>query len=273
MGVERVEIGPCVLYRGDALEVSDDLPDLCADACVMDPPYCAGAISEAQRTRSEGQGLRSENLRRFGWFVGDNMGTAGLICLLRCIAVQCNRVVKPTGSLLTFCDWRMMSAIQPAIESAGLRFQNLIVWDKGSMGLGSGFRCQHELILHFTFGSPEYFDRGTGNVIYSQRVLSAEREHQAQKPADLIRALVEVVSPPRGKVLDPFMGCGTAAEVCIQSGREFIGIERDPATFETACRRIERAVKDQKDNLFPVTSFVADPPDLFAESPCPSPAP
>jgi len=37
------------------------------------------------------------------------------------------------------------------------------------------------------------------------------------------------------------MGSGTTGIACIQTGRRFIGIERDPAHFATAVRRIEAA--------------------------------
>src|SRR5690348_8759808 len=139
--------------------------DASVDAIVTDPPYCSGGVNEASRTAAKYQGLRSDTARRMGWFIGDNMGTAGLVFLLRAIAFEAVRVVRPTGSLVVFCDWRMVTSIQPAIESAGVRFQNLLVWDKGHMGLGQGFRHRHELALHFTFGSPEYHDKGTANVL------------------------------------------------------------------------------------------------------------
>lgn len=48
-----------------------------------------------------------------------------------------------------------------------------------------------------------------------------------------------------GKVLDPFMGSGTTGVACALSGREFIGIEMNPAYFETAVRRIELALEQQ----------------------------
>jgi DNA modification methylase len=224
------------LRLGDCLDVLRSLPDASADALVTDPPYCAGAVSEAQRTSAAGQGLRSDQIRRFGWFVGDNMGTAGLTWLLRAVAFEAQRVVRPSGSLLVFCDWRMQSALQPAIESAGVRYQGLVVWDKEHMGLGRGFRCQHELVLHFTLGSPEYHDKGTSNVLKARRV--RDREHQTQKPVDLMSQLIRVVAPPGGVVIDPFMGSGTTGVACVQGGYGFVGIERDPTHFATAQRRI-----------------------------------
>jgi DNA modification methylase len=229
------------IIHGDALDVMRGMRAATVDAMVMDPPYCAGAVSEAQRTRAAGQGLRSENLRRFGWFVGDNMGTAGLAFLLRSIAVEAARVLWDHASLVVFCDWRMVATLQPAIESAGLRFQNLVVWDKEHMGLGAGFRAQHELILHFTNGAPQYHDRSTSNVIRCRRVTSGDREHQTQKPVELMRRLIRVVCPPSGVVLDPFCGSGSTGVASLEEGRSFIGIERDPEHVETARRRIADA--------------------------------
>jgi DNA modification methylase len=246
------------VIRADALTVLRSMETASVDAIVTDPPYCAGAVSEAQRTRAAGQGLRSENIRRFGWFTGDNMGTAGLVWLLREMAFEATRVVRPTGSVVVFCDWRMLSALQPAIESAGLRYQNLVVWDKGSMGLGLGFRAQHELAMrfgvtdpehpdpeafgmHFTLGDPEYHDKGTGNVLRAGRVRADDREHQTQKPVELMRQIVRVVCPPGGCVVDPFCGSGSTGVAAVLEGREFFGADRDPEHVETARRRIAEA--------------------------------
>ncbi len=238
--MSRIEqIGDATLHLGDCLEVMETLGSV--DAIVTDPPYCSGSVSEASRTAAKGQGLRSENITKLGWFVGDNMGTAGLASLLRSMAFRGLKIMRPESSMLVFCDWRMVANLAPTIESAGLRFQNLVVWDKGMMGLGMGFRAQHEIILHYTAGSPKYHDLGTSNVIRTSRVSANDREHQTQKPTELMEALLGVVSGVGGTVLDPFMGSGSTGVACVNLGRKFIGIERDPAHFETACRRIEAA--------------------------------
>ena len=169
------------------------------------------------------------------------MGTAGLVFLLRAITFEATRIVKPSGSMVVFCDWRMFASIQPAIESAGVRFQNLIVWDKGHMGLGTGFRARHELALHFTFGAPQYHDKGTANVIVSKRVNHTERQHQTQKPVDLMEQITKVVAPIDGLVLDPFCGSGSTGVACMNVGRKFIGIEREAEYVAIAEARIVEA--------------------------------
>ena len=243
---------PWQVIHGDCLDVMRGLPDGCVDAVVTDPPYCSGSVGESQRVAAKGQGLRSENVRRLGWFTGDNMGTAGLMFLLRSVAFEAARVAKPTGSFLVFCDWRMAPNIIPAIESAGLRYQNLLVWDKGHFGLGRGFRAQHELIAHFSFGAPEYHAATCGNVIRAGRVTAANREHQTEKPTDLMARLIEVVAPDDGVVLDPFAGSGSTGVAALLNSRRFIGIEREAAYVDIARHRIADAAA--QGNLFAETA-------------------
>lgn len=233
------QVGAATLYCGDAIEHMVRLENI--DAVVMDPPYASGAVSEAQRSAAKGQGLRSENIKRLGWFTGDNIGTAGLVYLLRSVAFHALEIMRPEGSLLVFCDWRQVPNLAPAIESSGWRYQNMIVWDKWHMGLGAGFRARHEIVLHFTAGSPKYHDKGTANVIVAKRVSADEREHQTQKPVDLLQRLLRVVCPSGGAVLDPFMGSGSTGVAAVMEGMRFYGIDRDPQHVETARRRIEAA--------------------------------
>lgn len=244
--MSRVErIGNATLYCGDALQVLAELPDNSLDAIVTDPPYCSGAATEAGKGSATHQGLRSESIRsgRFSWFAADNMTTGGLIWLLRSMAVEAARVVKETGSLCVFCDWRMALQLGPAMESAGWRLRNLIAWDKGSFGCGTGFRPQHELILHLSKRAPEFHSASVGNVLRCGRV-GRDREHPTEKPVTLLREIVRVVSPTGGTVADPFMGSASCGEACIREGRKFIGADIDPAHVATAKKRLSQTPVD-----------------------------
>jgi len=61
--------------------------------------------------------------------------------------------------------------------------------------------------------------------------------HPTQKPVALLQYLIETYSNPGEMVLDFTMGSGTAAIACQESGRSFIGIEKDPAIYQVACDR------------------------------------
>jgi len=54
--------------------------------------------------------------------------------------------------------------------------------------------------------------------------------HPTVKPVDLIRWLIQLVTPPGGTVLDPFAGTGTTAEAAIKEHKHAILIERE-ATY------------------------------------------
>ena len=66
------------------------------------------------------------------------------------------------------------------------------------------------------------------------------KQHPCEKPVPLMERLAVSV-PNARRVTDYFMGSGTTGVACMKLGREFVGIERDPKHFDTACRRIEAA--------------------------------
>lgn len=65
--------------------------------------------------------------------------------------------------------------------------------------------------------------------------------HPTQKPVALMEYLIRTYTNEGETVLDNTMGSGTTGVACINTNRKFIGIERDPAYFEIAKRRIEGA--------------------------------
>lgn len=62
--------------------------------------------------------------------------------------------------------------------------------------------------------------------------------HPTVKATELMRWLCRLVTPPKGTVLDPFMGSGSTGLACACEGFEFIGIEKEAAYFEIAKKRI-----------------------------------
>lgn len=75
---------------------------------------------------------------------------------------------------------------------------------------------------------------------------NAERvDHPTQKPVQLMQWCLGFL-PDAQTILDPFMGSGTTGVACVNLGRKFIGIEREPKYFDIACRRIEDAYKQPR---------------------------
>jgi site-specific DNA-methyltransferase (adenine-specific) len=56
--------------------------------------------------------------------------------------------------------------------------------------------------------------------------------------------LVKSCSNEGDTVIDPFMGSGSTGVAAINTGRRFIGIEREPEYFDIVCERIEKAYRE-----------------------------
>lgn len=76
----------------------------------------------------------------------------------------------------------------------------------------------------------------------SRHDMAGMHGHGAGTPLNLCDWWVRYISPPGSVVLDPFIGSGTVGLAALKRGRSIIGIERDPAYFATAQRRIAEAV-------------------------------
>jgi DNA modification methylase len=72
--------------------------------------------------------------------------------------------------------------------------------------------------------------------------------HPTVKPVKLMQYLARLITPPNGKVLDPFCGSGTTGIACKLEGFEFVGMEQDLEYTKIAQARIEN-YKEEKDEL------------------------
>lgn len=75
--------------------------------------------------------------------------------------------------------------------------------------------------------------------------LDKEKVHPTQKPVALLEYLVKTYSNENDVVLDNTMGSGSTGVACINTSRDFIGIELDEKYFKIAQGRIQRAIDKQ----------------------------
>lgn len=100
------------------------------------------------------------------------------------------------------------------------------------------------------------FDQNARQISQSIAATNAERlGHPTQKPLAVMMWCLGFI-PHAKTIIDPFMGSGTTGVAAVKLGRTFTGIEIDPGHFETACKRIEQALRQ---------------PDFFVEQPAPKP--
>ena len=65
-----------------------------------------------------------------------------------------------------------------------------------------------------------------------------QNHHPTVKPIKLMEYLIKLVTPPKGTVLDPFMGSGSTGVAVNQLGFKFVGCEMNEEYFEIAKKRI-----------------------------------
>lgn len=74
--------------------------------------------------------------------------------------------------------------------------------------------------------------------------------HPTQKPVRLIERLLALVTKEGDIVLDPFMGSGSTGIACVNTDRQFIGMEIDEEYFNGGKTRINNALNDKAEKLF-----------------------
>lgn len=136
--------------------------------------------------------------------------------------------------------------------------RQIIIWNRliGTEVTPRSFGSRHEWIFLFArteFALKDLSASGYGDVWTIPPSSDPEsKNHPAPFPEALPRRAMEATE--YAEWLDPFMGSGTTGIAAIKSGRRFVGIEIEPKFFDLACRRIEKASKQQ---------------DFFIEKPAP----
>lgn len=213
-----------MLYLGDCREIITDLQGI--DAFVTDPPYFLPAIH--YQTRKEFPRSLTDLGILESYFAG--------------FFAEASKALSDEGVAYVFCDGQSYPAF---FATAYRQFKKLrpLVWDKVTAFNGYSWRHQHELILFCEKSDARAVPTGDGDIIRCPAVKVDDRDHPAEKPPGLIELLIRKSVEADGIVCDPFMGSAATGVACAKSGRRFIGIEREPAYFEIACRRIEHVLR------------------------------
>lgn len=204
-------IGDCTLYLGDCLEVLPTLPKV--DAVLTDPPYGINYGRDGGFSASHRWGQWRENV---AWDQ-DRPPREIFDAMLSCSKDQ----IIWGGNYFT--DY-----LPPTMQ--------WLVWDKGQRDFSLAdcefaWSSQHRAARIFNYGRGKAVQDG--------------KEHPTQKPIQLMQWCLEFL-PKAKTILDPFAGSGTTGVACVNLGRSFIGIEREPTYFDIACRRIEEAYKQPR---------------------------
>jgi hypothetical protein len=167
------------------------------------------------------------------------------------------------GSVHFVCmDWRHMGELVAAGGQVYDSLLNLCVWNKGTGGMGSFYRSQHELVFVFRNGKAQHrnnvqlgqYGRNRTNVweYPGMNALSKQSDegnplawHPTPKPINLVADALLDCSKRGNVVLDSFLGSGSTLIAAERVGRVCYGMELDCAYVDTVIRRWQRHTGDK----------------------------
>ncbi len=243
--IETLKMNDIQLHQGDCLEVMRTLPDGCVDMVLCDLPY------------------------------GTTQNKWDSIIPLAPLWAEYWRVCR-SGAAIVLTAQTPFDKLLGASQLQFLKYE--WVWEKakatGHLNAQKQPMRAHENILVFyreqcfyspqkTAGKPykpnggaskrdNYGDFGavrTGSADgsrFPRSVVQFAHEtkplHPTQKPVALMEYLIRTYTNEGATVLDNTMGSGTTGVACMNTGRDFIGIERDADYFAIAQKRILAAM-------------------------------
>ena len=220
------------LILGDCLEEMKEIPSASIDLIVTDPPY-----TMTKRGKSCRPNWMPSNM-------GDNVFN-GDIPDVKAWMGECYRVLKDGTHFYTFCNTNDILRYLESAKEVGFKMHNIITMIKDTGMPNRWYLKNCELVLFFRKGKAKPINDMTSRdwIMVNMPTQKTGKIHITQKPLAFITKLVTNSSNVGDVVLDPFMGSGTTGVSCINTGRNFIGIEIDEKYFNIAKERIDKSTE------------------------------
>jgi site-specific DNA-methyltransferase (adenine-specific) len=219
------------LYNADCLEKMKDIKDKSIDLIVSDIPYRIIGGGCSNNTSPKGILNRDNSLVKQGKLFNHND------IKFSDFLPDLYRVLADNSHCYLMVNGRNLKELQVEAEKVGFVFQNLLVWDKGNATPNGWYMNSCEFILFLRKGKAKRINNlGSKTILKVDNVRG--KLHPTQKPVELMKILIENSSNEGDVVLDPFMGSGSTGVACLNTNRNFIGIELDKNYFEIAKERL-----------------------------------
>lgn len=157
--------------------------------------------------------------------------------------------------------WEFIEIMHRIIKETGLKFLELIVWDKGHgmpissrtmvtrqyedvllAGTEEEVNRDLELMMIGTNSRQAWFNKSTNRGITNYWRIDTNKtqiaNHFACFPVDLPMKGIQLMSNPEDIVVDPFGGSFSTLVACERVGRHFYGMEMDPKYCDVGIKRL-----------------------------------
>ena len=223
---ERISV-ETTLWLGDCLELMKGIPSGSVDLVLTDPPYGIDYQSQWRKDKAQWKPKIKNDKTPFVDFIP-----------------QLKRILSDNGAAMIFTRWDVQQRFIDALVSSGLSVKNILIWDKVVHGMGDlkrAYGSRYESVIFCANNGFRFNGKRPTDIMRFQRVSPDKLIHPNEKPIELLETLVTQCTLQNQTVLDCFMGSGSTGVACVNTGRNFIGIELDKGYFDIAQKRIEAA--------------------------------
>lgn len=277
------------LYRGDCVEVLNDLPNDSIGFTVFSPPF-ASLYTYSDDPRDMGNTKNDDEFfRHFGYLVPHlyRVTMPGRLVAVHCMNLPSSkmrhgvigmrdfrgeiiRAMEAAGWIFhsEICIWKDPVTAMQRTKALGLLYKQI---KKDSSMSRQGipdhvcvFRkpgdnpepIAHEpedfpVTLWQRYASPVWMDINQSDTLQYRSARENEDErHICPLQLEVIRRCIRLWSNPGDVVLSPFAGIGSEGYVAIEEGRRFVGAELKRSYYEQARRNLEAVANPAQVTMF-----------------------
>jgi len=254
------------LLHGDCLELMKDIPDGSIDMILCDLPYGTTACKwdtviplnllwiEYERLIKNSGAIVLTAVQPF---------TTDLICSNRALFKYCWYWEKAKGANFALTGFQPLKVIEDIVvfskaASTFTKNGNSMTYNPQKTKLERPYK--RDFTKNPGLGTDTLIVRGKGldyaeythstprNLLYASTD-GDKRQHPTQKPVALMEYLIKTYTNEGETVMDNTMGSGTTGVACVNTNRNFIGMEMDDNYFEIAKNRINQRVLEKSTEL------------------------
>ena len=216
------------LLQGDCLELMKKIPDNSIDLIVTDPPYGINFISNYRK-------------EKYNSIYNDKS-----LCWLDDYVAEIYRILKNNTAVYCFCSWHNIDIFKSTFEKY-FKIKNIIVWQKNNTSMGDlkgSYASKYEFVIYAHKGRRLLNGFRYADIIEAKRTMN--KNHPTEKPVDLLELFIKNSSDENDVVFDGFMGSGSTGVACLNTKRNFVGMELDENYFNIAKERIDKKLKEKE---------------------------
>ncbi len=219
------------LVHGDCVDAMRKLKDESIDLVVTDPPY---------KTITGGDSDGANSKRPTGMMKGNRRLFQHQSIKHKDWLAQVYRTLKQGTHFYCFTNSLNLVEILTVAQSVGFKLHNILVWEKNNCTPSQYYMKNCEYVLFMRKGKAKWInDIGGSKTVHKFNNIIGGKNHPTEKPVDILSFYIQNSSDIGEILLDPFMGSGSTGVACLNTGRNFIGIELDEKYFEVAKKRLE----------------------------------